>query len=117
MSNCIVLLFSQTMEIEQSLLSDHEMKHRADLARAELKKRGEDADLLLKDAGGGASLTARDIEDAYLKEAKAFELGSRKSEADEKNDVTSVQRARDRPLRLIVDHKVGRCGYLFASLL
>ena len=95
--------FFQEMEVEQSLLSDHEMQHRQDLARAEMKKAGTDADFAMDAAN---LRTARDIEDAFIKEASEFEPASRESEADKANDATSIHRARDRPLRLIVDYKV-----------
>ena len=92
----------QTMENEESLLSDHELHHRQDLLMAERKKKGEEIDLQLETS----ARTARDMEDDYLKELNEFTPASRISEADKSNDLTSPERARDQPLILVVENKV-----------
>ena len=55
-----------------------------------------------------AVITALDIEDGWKKSAEGFTPASRTSEADANNDVKSVKRAMDRPLRLMARYKLGK---------
>lgn len=90
----------EEINFEGSLKSDHEVRHEADLERAEKRKTNDG----ILEAG---VRTAVDDEDAWAKEFAAFTPISRQTEADEKNDVRSLRRALHRPLHLIVERKVG----------
>jgi len=99
--NSMVTMLKQK-ELEESLLNDHEVRHRQDLERAERKKRGEtDLDV------DASTITALDVEDGWKKDAMDFTPASRLTEADEKNDVRSTQRKLDETLRLILNVKIG----------
>jgi len=90
------------LDYENSLLSDHEVRHLQDLeTAAQQREEGQQLEAGVR--------TALDDEDAWNKEAAAFVAPtSRLSQADaadgdgDGGDVRSVERALDRPLHLIV---------------
>jgi len=90
-------------EYEQSMLNDHELRHKRDLERQEKKLKGEDLD----DGESSAIITALDLEDSWRKSSEGFVAASKKTSADENSDIKSVKRALDRPLRLITKYKLG----------
>lgn len=93
------------IEFENSLKSDHEMRHERELIQAELLKRGEiDVDL---DADS-TKQTAQDFMDACNDELEKFKLAPRKTVADTKNDVKSLNRKLDETLILIAKQKLGK---------
>merc|ERR1711992_525519 len=86
--------YYEQLDLENSLKSDHELRHLADLVRAE-KLKEECGEL---EAG---VRTALDDEDAWDSEYAAFVAPTvRKTEADASNDLRSLNRALDRPLHL-----------------
>jgi len=91
------------LELENSLLSDHELRHREDLKIAE-KKKQDGMDEADTDA---TKMTAVEIEDAWEEELKSFTPANRKTEADMINDLRSLERALDRRLMLVVKQKLG----------
>lgn len=93
------------IEFENSLKSDHEVRHEKELVQAELLKRGEiDVDL----DSDSAKQTAQDFEDACTDELEKFKLASRLTAADKKNDVKSLNRKLDETLILIAKQKLGK---------
>jgi large subunit ribosomal protein L46 len=91
-----------TREVEQSCLSDHELRHREDLTLA-AKKQQEG----YEDTGDQVRTTALEWEDACEEELKAFKPASRKTEADLSKDVRSLERRLDRRLILLVKQQLG----------
>jgi len=91
-------------EYEESMLNDHELRHKRDLERQEKKAKGDDLD----DGESSAVITALDLEDAWRKSSEGFVAASKKTSADENNDIKSVKRALDKPLRLITKYKLGK---------
>jgi len=87
------------MNLENSLKSDHEIRHDRDLENAAKRKDGEQIE--------AGERTAVDDQDEWEKEFAAFTPVPRKTEADEKCDVRSIRRALDRPLHLIAQRKIG----------
>jgi large subunit ribosomal protein L46 len=84
------------VELEDSMLSDHEVRHKQDEERLEKKRRGE-----VLEGEEEAVITALDMEDAWKKEASVFTAAERTTAADKADDRRSVQRRLDAPLRLI----------------
>ncbi|KAI0211629.1 39S ribosomal protein L46, mitochondrial [Lamellibrachia satsuma] len=91
--------FSELMaklELEYSHLSDHELRHLEDLRLAERRKSEEyeesDAEVVRQ--------TAVEAEDAWDAELQTFQPASRLTEADTKNDLTSLDRKLDQKLVL-----------------
>ncbi|XP_041377704.1 39S ribosomal protein L46, mitochondrial-like [Gigantopelta aegis] len=93
----------ERMELEYSLLSDHELRHKEDLLLAQ-KRKQEDYEETEIDA---SRLTALDLEDKWEAELKNFTPASRNTDADKSDDRTSVQRKLDRKLILIVKQQLG----------
>lgn len=91
------------IEFENSLKSDHEIRHERELVQAENLKRG-DVDL---DADS-AKQTAQDFEDACNDELEKFKFAPRKTIADTKNDGKSLNRKLDETLILIAQQKLGK---------
>jgi len=89
------------MELENSLLNDHELRHIEDVKRNKRIKAGEvtDADLEV------SIQTAQDFEDLATEELNRFQPASRKTKADEANDLHSLNRSLDRTLLLMVKPK------------
>jgi len=86
-------------EFEVSMLNDHELRHKRDLERQERKKKGEELD------DDEAVVTALDMEDSWKKAAESFEPAVTISGV---NDLKSVKREMDRPLRLIAKYNLGK---------
>lgn len=88
----------RAIEVEGSLLSDHELQLIED------KKRRVDSD-----EGVAIKIqTAQDIEDEWTKKAKEFKPASRLTEADSKGDTRTTQRCLDQALLLVVNQKLGK---------
>lgn len=85
------------LENEQSLKSDHEMRHIEDREIAEMKKAGQPIPIEKMNR-----ITAYDEEEHWNKDAATFTSGLRNTEADEKNDTKSLNRALDKSLYLLV---------------
>ncbi|XP_060035371.1 large ribosomal subunit protein mL46 [Erinaceus europaeus] len=90
------------LETERSLYSDHELRaldeaQRLTKKKADLYEDEEEQDILL----------VQDLEDAWEQKFLQFNLGARITEADKKNDRTSLHRKLDRNLILLVKEKLG----------
>ena len=85
-------------ELEESMLNDHEVRHKRDIERQERKKKGEEVD------EGEAVVTALDLEDSWKKAAESFEPANTIRE----EGVRSIKREMARPLRLIARYKLGK---------
>lgn len=93
------------MEFEQSLKSDHELRHEKEKKHAELLKKGDvDADL---DIDMTSKQTAQDMKDAYIEEFNKFKLSERVTQADKTNDTKSLNRKLEENLFLLVEQKLG----------
>ncbi len=88
------------MELEGSLRSDHELRLASDAEREAKKRRGE-----LDPAEVAVARTALDDEDDWKRERKEFTPAPVRTEADEKGDLSSVDRELRRPIRLTVKQK------------
>lgn len=97
------------VEYENSLKSDHELKHEREIVQAELIKKGK-VQVDLED--GGAKQTAQDLKDAYVEELKKFQLGSRTTPDDQANKTTSTDRCLEDTLYLLVQQKLGQQQHL-----
>ncbi|KAK2089448.1 39S ribosomal protein L46, mitochondrial [Saguinus oedipus] len=92
----------QQIKIEKSLYSDHELRALDESKRLEKKK----ADLYDEEDEQDI-LLVQDLEDMWEQRFVQFKLGARVTEADEKNDRTSLNRKLDRNLVLLVREKLG----------
>jgi len=94
-------------ELENSVLSDHEIRQNKD--KEILKKQGQD-----EDQGQNKEFAlrrlAKDDEDVWNDQLASFELSSRTTPADEANDRRSLQRKLDSKLILLVKQKFGQNG-------
>ncbi|EDW92905.1 39S ribosomal protein L46, mitochondrial [Drosophila yakuba] len=97
------------VEYENSLKSDHELKHEREIVQAELIKQGK-IQVDLED--GGSKQTAQDLKDAYVEELKKFQLGSRTTPDDQANKTTSTNRCLEDTLYLLVKQKLGQQEHL-----
>ncbi|XP_043647324.1 39S ribosomal protein L46, mitochondrial [Drosophila teissieri] len=97
------------VEYENSLKSDHELKHEREIVQAELIKQGK-IQVDLED--GGSKQTAQDLKDAYVEELKKFQLGSRTTPDDQANKTTSTDRCLEDTLYLLVKQKLGQQEHL-----
>lgn len=91
------------IEFENSMKSDHEIRHERDLLMAEKLKKGDmelDLDETIKQ-------TAQDMEDAYADELKKFEFAPRRTDADKQKDHKSLDRQLDQTLVLLVEQQIG----------
>ncbi|XP_004617585.2 39S ribosomal protein L46, mitochondrial [Sorex araneus] len=93
----------QQIEVERSLYSDHELRALEE-ARRLAKKR---EDLSDDEDGEQDILLVQDLEDAWEQKFLQFRPGARTTDADKKNDRTSLQRQLDRNLVLLVKEKLG----------
>ncbi|XP_007944288.1 39S ribosomal protein L46, mitochondrial [Orycteropus afer afer] len=91
----------EQIEVERSLYSDHEFRALGETQRLARKK----ADLYEED--DQEILLVQDLEDMWEQTFLQFKLGARVTEADEKNDRTSLHRKLDRNLILLVKEKLG----------
>nr|KAF6411028.1 mitochondrial ribosomal protein L46 [Rousettus aegyptiacus] len=92
----------QQIEIERSLYSDHELRaldeaQRLAKRKADLYDEEDDQNILL----------VQDLEDMWEQKFLQFKPGARITEADKKNDRTSLHRKLDRNLVLLVKEKLG----------
>ncbi|XP_031242898.1 39S ribosomal protein L46, mitochondrial [Mastomys coucha] len=92
----------QQLEVERSLYSDHELRALDEAQRLAKKK----ADLYDEEQEQGITL-AQDLEDMWEQAFLQFRPGARETEADKKNDRTSLHRKLDRNLVLLVREKLG----------
>ncbi|XP_051004705.1 39S ribosomal protein L46, mitochondrial [Acomys russatus] len=92
----------QQVEIERSLYSDHELRALDEAQRLAKKK----ADLYDDEQDEGITLV-QDLEDMWEQAFLQFKPGARVTEADKKNDRTSLHRKLDRNLVLLVREKLG----------
>uniref|UniRef100_G3MQ79 Large ribosomal subunit protein mL46 n=1 Tax=Amblyomma maculatum TaxID=34609 RepID=G3MQ79_AMBMU len=89
----------RTIEVEGSLLSDHELQ----LIEEKQKKTGDtDEAVAIK------VRTAQDIEEDWFKRAQEFKPAPRITEADAKGDTRTTQRLLDQPLLLVVNQQLGK---------
>ncbi|XP_036133986.1 39S ribosomal protein L46, mitochondrial [Molossus molossus] len=92
----------QQIEIERSRYSDHELRALDEAQR--LAKRKAD---LYDDEDEQNILLVQDLEDMWEQKFQQFKPGARITEADKKNDRTSLHRKLDRNLVLLVKEKLG----------
>ncbi|KAH8296507.1 hypothetical protein KR054_007135 [Drosophila jambulina] len=97
------------VEYENSLKSDHELKHEREIVQAELIKKGK-VQVDLEDSG--AKQTAQDLKDAYVEELKKFQLGPRTTPDDQANKTSSTDRCLEDTLYLLVQQKLGQQQHL-----
>uniref|UniRef100_A0A8C6A2U4 Large ribosomal subunit protein mL46 n=1 Tax=Marmota marmota marmota TaxID=9994 RepID=A0A8C6A2U4_MARMA len=93
----------QQIEIENSLYSDHELRALDEAQRLAKKK----ADLYDEEQDEKDILLVQDLEDMWEQKFLQFKPGARITEADKKNDRTSLHRKLDRNLILLVREKLG----------
>ncbi|XP_012588113.1 PREDICTED: 39S ribosomal protein L46, mitochondrial [Condylura cristata] len=91
------------IEVERSLYSDHELRALAEAQHLAKKK----ADLYDEEDDGKNILLVQDLEDSWEQKFLQFKPGARVTEADKKNDRTSLHRKLDRNLVLLVKEKLG----------
>ena len=92
------------IEFENSLKCDHEIRKEKDKIQQELIKAGKIEIELDSDAR--SLQTAQDFEDMNQEELAKFKFASRETEADKKNDLTSIERKLDDTLMLICTHNI-----------
>ncbi|EPY85575.1 39S ribosomal protein L46, mitochondrial-like protein [Camelus ferus] len=93
----------QQFEIERSLYSDHELRALDEAQQLEKRK----SDLYEEEEDERNILLAQDLEDMWEQKFLQFKPGARITEADEKNDQTSLHRKLDRNLILLIKEKLG----------
>ncbi|XP_005139381.2 39S ribosomal protein L46, mitochondrial [Mesocricetus auratus] len=93
----------QKVETERSLYSDHELRALEEAKRLAKKK----ADLFDEDQDDQGITLVQDLEDAWEQAFLQFKPGARVTEADKKNDRSSLNRKLDRNLVLLVREKLG----------
>lgn len=96
------------IEFENSMKSDHEVRHERDLLMAEKLKKG-DMELDLDET---VKQTAQDMKDAYTEEFKKFHFASRQTEADKQGDKKSTDRKLDQTLILLTEQQIGNKKFL-----
>ncbi|XP_077495087.1 mitochondrial ribosomal protein L46 [Amblyomma americanum] len=87
----------RAIEIEGSLLSDHELQLIQEKKSADTEE--------------GVAIkvqTAQDIEEEWFKKAQEFKPAPRLTEADAKGDMRTTQRFLDQPLLLVVNQQLGK---------
>ncbi|XP_076447782.1 large ribosomal subunit protein mL46-like [Babylonia areolata] len=93
------------LELESSILSDHEIRVLEDRVIAE-KKQAEEHEQGEGEVEG-SRVTALDLEDTWEAEAKEFTQAARVTEADKTNNSKSVDRKLDQPLFLLIKQTFG----------
>ncbi|XP_055479229.1 39S ribosomal protein L46, mitochondrial [Psammomys obesus] len=93
----------QQIEVERSLYSDHEVRALDEAQKLAKKK----ADVFDDEQDEQGITLAQDLEDMWEQAFLQFKPGARVTEADKKNDRTSLQRKLDRNLVLLVREKLG----------
>ncbi|EHB18440.1 39S ribosomal protein L46, mitochondrial [Heterocephalus glaber] len=94
----------QQIEVEKSLYSDHELRILDEAQRLAKKKADLYADVEQDEQD---ILLVQDLEDSWEQAFLNFKPGARITEADKKNDRTSLHRKLDRNLVLLVREKLG----------
>ncbi|XP_067411763.1 large ribosomal subunit protein mL46 [Emydura macquarii macquarii] len=94
----------QQIEVEKSHLSDHEIRHLEEIAQLQKRKDNISEE---EASSGQAVLLIQDQEDAWEQKFKQFKVAPRITDADQRNDRTSLNRKLDRNLVLLVKEKVG----------
>uniref|UniRef100_A0A8C3YPT8 Large ribosomal subunit protein mL46 n=1 Tax=Catagonus wagneri TaxID=51154 RepID=A0A8C3YPT8_9CETA len=92
----------QQIEVERSLYSDHELRA-LDEAQQLAKKKSD----LYEEEDEQSILLTQDLEDMWEQKFLQFKPGARITEADGKDDRTSLHRKLDRNLILLVREKLG----------
>ncbi|XP_064486550.1 large ribosomal subunit protein mL46-like [Ornithodoros turicata] len=87
------------IEVEASLLSDHELQLKEE-ERTKEKSTGESMQLKLK--------TARDLVDQWIAELKSFKSDSRVTDSDKSGDVRTTDRKLDTSLLFVTHQKLGK---------
>ncbi|XP_055608746.1 39S ribosomal protein L46, mitochondrial [Uranotaenia lowii] len=90
------------IEFENSHKSNHELRKEMEKKQVELLKAGKidlDSEALKQ--------TAQDLEDAYNEELSKFQPAPRLTAADQKNDLTSLNRKLEETLFLLTEQKLG----------
>ncbi|XP_070501981.1 large ribosomal subunit protein mL46 [Chironomus tepperi] len=101
-----VLQMFQTIEFENSLKSDHEIRKEKDKRKQKLLKAGK-----VDNEGEQDSIilqTAQDFEDAGHDELAKFECAPRETEDDKKNNTKSLNRKLDDTLMFVCNHQLGK---------
>ncbi|XP_051837028.1 39S ribosomal protein L46, mitochondrial [Antechinus flavipes] len=95
----------QQIEVEKSRYSDHEMRALEEIRKLERKK----ADIYDSDDDDDEKeiLLTQDLEDTWEQTFLQFKPHPRVTEADQKNDRTSLHRKLDQNLVLLVKEKIG----------
>lgn len=93
------------LEYENSMKNDHEMRHMQDIERDEKKKVVDDS--TGGGPGGEAVITALDMEDKWKAESLEFKVDQALTDADRNQDQKSILRQLDKPLRLVLNLKLG----------
>lgn len=99
----------QRIELEHSVLCDHELKHLDDLEKKKQKEQESESQSVQKLETSGMKeekLTAVDLEDGWNKEALSYTEISRETDADKENDLRSLNRKLDKKLFLVVKQKL-----------
>ncbi len=91
------------IEVENSKLSDHEVRHLED-EKAAAKKKTEEKSINVVDT----LRTAVDDEEIWAKDAESFKPASTTTEADKSKDLRSSDRELSRPLHLMVKRILGK---------
>ncbi|KAL0107799.1 hypothetical protein PUN28_014820 [Cardiocondyla obscurior] len=95
----------KTIEYENSLKSDYELKKEAENKQEKLNKTEsvDDINVVMQ--------TMQDIEDIYQEELNNFKFAPRVTKFDEQNITSSLKRKLDKNLLLLVQQKVGDVHY------
>ncbi|KAL8587149.1 hypothetical protein ACOMHN_026117 [Nucella lapillus] len=98
------------LELENSILSDHELHALEDKAIAEKRLQAEENEQGEGEVEG-ARVTALDLEDAWEADAKDFTPAPRITEDDKTDNVRSLDRKLDQSLFLLVKQTLGDKGH------
>ncbi|CAI9601435.1 unnamed protein product [Staurois parvus] len=102
------------IELEKSLFSDHEIQLIEDAVRLQAKLSDDyDADF---DSDGKGIMMAQDLEDMWEQKWKAFKPAPGITEADKKNDRSSLNRKLENTLVLLVKERLGKMKIFGCSL-
>ncbi|XP_067646855.1 large ribosomal subunit protein mL46 isoform X2 [Eurosta solidaginis] len=93
------------MEFENSLKSNHELKHDQDIIQNELIKAGK-IEVDLDD--NVTKQTAQDLKDAYTEELKSSRFASRSTADDAANKTTSTDRCLEDSLYLVIEEVLNK---------